>query len=155
MEIAKLSNTEFKTLVIRMLKELIKYGNNIKEEMVMLSGIRKNLQGTNSEGEEARIQINDLEHKEKISIQLEQQEETRTQKNKDSIRSLWDISKCANIQIIGVPEGEEEEQDIENLFEKIMTENCPNLAKDIDIRVQEAQSHKQDECRGPSKTHHD
>ena len=40
---------------------------------------------------------------------------------------------------IGVPEGEEEEQDIENLFEKIMKENVPNLVKEIDIQVQEAQ----------------
>ena len=38
-----------------------------------------------------------------------------------------------------VPEGEEEEQEIENLFEKIMKENFPNLSKEIDIQVQEAQ----------------
>ena len=37
-------------------------------------------------------------------------------------------------------EGEEEEQDIENLFEKIMKENFPNLAKEVDFQeVQEAQ----------------
>ena len=43
-EIAKLSDTEFKTLVIRMLKELTEYSNNIKEEMkVTLSEIKKNL----------------------------------------------------------------------------------------------------------------
>ena len=41
------------------------------------------------------------------------------------------------IQITGVPEGEEEEQEIENLFEKIMKENFPNLAKETDF--QEAQ----------------
>ena len=38
-----------------------------------------------------------------------------------------------------MPEGEEEEQEIENLFQKIMKENFPNLAKEIDIKVQEAQ----------------
>ena len=38
-----------------------------------------------------------------------------------------------------MPEGEEEEQEIENLFEKIMKENFLNLAKEIDIQVQEAQ----------------
>ena len=90
MEISNLSNAEFITLVIRILKELIEYGNNIKEEMkVTLSEIKKNLQGTTNEGEEARIQINNLEHKEEISIQSEQQEEIRIQKNKDSIRALW------------------------------------------------------------------
>ena len=39
--------------------------------------------------------------------------------------------KLSNIQIIGVPEGEEEEQEIENLFEKIMKKNISNLAKEI------------------------
>ena len=45
--------------------------------------------------------------------------------------------KRSNILIIGVPEGEEEEQKIENLFEQIMKENFPSLAKEIDF--QEAQ----------------
>ena len=77
-EIANLSDAEFKTLVIRMLKELTESSNNIKEEMkVTLSEIKKNLQGTNSGGDEAGIQINDIENKKEISIQLEQQEETR------------------------------------------------------------------------------
>ena len=38
-----------------------------------------------------------------------------------------------------MPEGEEEEQEIENLFEKIMKENFHNLVKEIDIQVQKAQ----------------
>ena len=47
MEINNLSDAEFKTLVIRMLKKLIEYGNNIKKEMkVTLSEIKKNLQPT-------------------------------------------------------------------------------------------------------------
>ena len=48
--------------------------------------------------------------------------------------------KRSNIRIIGVPEGEEEEQKNENLFEQIM-ENFPDLAKEIDFRevFQEAQ----------------
>ena len=36
-------------------------------------------------------------------------------------------------------EGEEKEQEIENLFEKIIKENFPNLVKEIDLQVQEAQ----------------
>ena len=47
------------------------------------------------------------------------------------LRNLQDILKRSNIWIIGVPEGEEEEQNIENLFEQIMKENFPNLAKEI------------------------
>ena len=48
--------------------------------------------------------------------------------------------KHSNIQIIGVTEREEEQQENENLFEKLMKENFPNLAKEIDFQeVQEAQ----------------
>ena len=41
---------------------------------------------------------------------------------------------------MGVREGEEEKQKIENLFEQITKENFPSLAKEIDFQeVQEAQ----------------
>ena len=81
-----------------------------------------------------------MEQREKINTQLEQNEETRTQKSEESFTDLWDNLKCSNIQIIGVPGGEEEERKIENLFEQIMKENFPNLAKEIDFQeVQEAQ----------------
>ena len=81
-----------------------------------------------------------MEQKEEINIQIEQNGETRIQKNQKRLRNLWDNFKLSNIQIIGVLEGEEEEQEIENLFEQIMKENIPNLAKEIDFQeVQEAQ----------------
>ena len=41
-----------------------------------------------------------------------------------------------------MPEGEEEEHEVENLFEKIMKENDPNLGKEIDTQDQKAQSPK-------------
>ena len=76
----------------------------------------------------------------KRNIQPEKNEETRIQKNEERFRNLQDIFKRSNIQIIGVPEGEEEEQNTENLFEQIMKENFSNLAKEIDFQeVQEAQ----------------
>ena len=72
--------------------------------------------------------------KKEIHIQLEKNEETRIQKNEDRLRNLQEIFKCSNDQIIGVPEGEEEEQEIEHLFENIMKENFPNLAKETDFQ---------------------
>ena len=46
-------------------------------------------------------------------------------KNEERLRNFWDNVKHSNIQIIGMPEGEEEEQQTENLLEKIMRENSP------------------------------
>ena len=68
-----------------------------------------------------------MKHKEAKNNQIEQQEEKRIQKNEDSISSLWDNFKRSGIQVIGMPEGEEKEQEIENLLEKIMKENFPNF----------------------------
>ena len=90
METAKLSVAEFKTLVIRMLREMTEYGHKIKEEVKTIqSEMKKNIQETNSEGKDTWTQINDLEQKEEINIQLEQKEETRIQKNKKRLRNLW------------------------------------------------------------------
>ena len=101
---------------------------------------KENVQGTNSEVKETGTQINGVDQKEERNIQPEKNEETRIRKNEERLRNLQDIFKHSNIRIIGVPEGEEEEQNIENLFEQIMKENCPNLAKEIDFQeVQEAQ----------------
>ena len=93
-----------------------------------------------------------MEQKEKVSIQVEQNEETRlTQKNEERLRNLWDNFKHSDIQIIGVPEGEEQEQEIENLFEQIMKENFHNLEKETGFQeVQEAQSPKEGR---PKETH--
>ena len=41
--------------------------------------------------------------------------------------------------MIGIPKGEEREKGIENVFEEIMAENFPNLKKETDTQVQEAQ----------------
>ena len=68
MEISNLSDSEFKTLVIRMLKELSEGLNSIKniqsEMKHTLIEIKNNLQGKNSRVDEAEDQINDLKHKE-------------------------------------------------------------------------------------------
>ena len=53
------------------------------------SEIKKNIQGTNSEGKDIRNQMNDLEQKEEINIQLEQNEETRIQGQDREIGGLW------------------------------------------------------------------
>ena len=73
----------------------------------------------------------------------------------DTIDSLWDNFKRSNIRPIGVPEGWEKKQEIGRLFEKIMKENFPNLVKEIDMQVQEAQRVPNKGCKeAHSKTYH-
>ena len=66
-----------------MLTEMVDYGHKTEEEVkAMKSETRKNIQETNSERKDTSIQINNLEQKEEINIQQEQNEETQIQKNK-------------------------------------------------------------------------
>ena len=84
MEISNLLDAEFKTLVIRMTKELSEDLNSIKKIQSEMEDtvieIRTNLQGNNSMMDESENQINDLKHKEAKNNCTEQQEEKRIQK---------------------------------------------------------------------------
>ena len=72
-----------------MLTEIAEHGRKIEEEVkAMQSEIKENVQGTNSEGKETGTQINNLDQKEEINIQPEQNEETRIQKNEERLRNL-------------------------------------------------------------------
>ena len=51
-EIVNLSDAQLKTLVIRMLTEMVEYVCKIEEVKAMKSEIKENIQGTNSEGKE-------------------------------------------------------------------------------------------------------
>ena len=65
-EVGNLSDIKFKTLVIKMLTELIDLGWKVKEQMkATQSEIKQNIQGTNSDRKETKTQINNLEQKEK------------------------------------------------------------------------------------------
>ena len=69
-EMANLSDAQFKTLVIRMLTEMVECRHKIEEKVgAMQSEIKENVLGTNSEGKETRTQINNLEQKGEINIQ--------------------------------------------------------------------------------------
>ena len=78
-------------MVIKMLIELIliQVGQKMKEQMKATEReINHNIQGTHSDWKETRTQSNDLEQKEEINIQLEQNEETIIQKNEERLRIL-------------------------------------------------------------------
>ena len=68
-EIANLSDAQFKTLVIRMLTELVECGSKLDEKMkAMLRETKENVQGTNSVGKEPGTQINGVVQKKERNI---------------------------------------------------------------------------------------
>ena len=86
---------------------MVEFGRKLDEKMkAMLRETKENVQGTNSDAKETGTQINGVDQKKERNIQSEKNEETRIQKNEERLRKLWDVFKCSNIRIIGVPEGE-------------------------------------------------
>ena len=85
MEINNLSYEEFKTLILRIVKELSEDLNSTKkipsETKDALIEIKNFLQGNKSRVDEAENLINDLDHKEAKYNQSEQQEERKNPKN--------------------------------------------------------------------------
>ena len=70
---------------------MVEFGHKLDEKMnAMLSEIKENVQGTNSDRKETGAQVNRLDEKEEINIQPEQNQETRIPKNEERLRNLQD-----------------------------------------------------------------
>ncbi|KAL6088433.1 hypothetical protein STEG23_022858 [Scotinomys teguina] len=58
---------------------------------------------------------------------------------KQNVQEIWDTMKRPNLRIMGIEEGEEYQlKGTENIFNKIIEENFPNLKKESPIKIQEA-----------------
>ena len=89
-----------------------------------------------------------MEDKVEKNTQKEQEQEKRLRKNEEGLREMQDNVKHNDSGVIGIPEGEEEEQGIENLFENVMMENFPNL---IGKKSQNSRKHRVPSKRKPKR----
>uniref|UniRef100_A0A9L0SV47 L1 transposable element RRM domain-containing protein n=1 Tax=Equus caballus TaxID=9796 RepID=A0A9L0SV47_HORSE len=107
-----------------------------KEMKNTVMEMKNSLEGLSSRVKDTEEWISELGERLEEITQAQHIKEKRIKKNENSLKELWDNIKYTNIHIIGVPEGNE--RDKENLFEEI-AENFPNLRKETDIQIQEAQ----------------
>ena len=84
----------------------------------IICDLKNTVEGIKSRLNEGEDWISEIEDKVEKNIQEEEEKEKRLRKNEEGLREMKDNMKHNNICIIGIPEGEEEEQGIENLFEK-------------------------------------
>ena len=61
-----------------------------------------------------------------VEITSEEKKVRRMKRTENSLRDIWDNTKCTNIRIIGVPEEEEKTKGYEKIFEEMIVENFPN-----------------------------
>ena len=134
-EIANLSDAQFKTLVIKMLTELVESVQKPDEKMKpMLRKTKENVQGTNSDAKETGTQINGVDQKEERNIQPGKNEATRIQKNEERLRNLWDNFKHPTSKPLRCQKKKRKSKKLKTYLKKIMKEDLPNLVKKIDFR---------------------
>ena len=114
-----------------------------------ISELENTVEGMKSRLDEAEDWISELEDKVEKNTQKEQEKKKRLRKQEEVIRDMQDNMKRNNIRIIGIPEGEEEEQGIENLFEKVMMENFPNLMREK--KSPKYRKHRESQARGTQR----
>ncbi|KAF6131042.1 hypothetical protein HJG60_007944 [Phyllostomus discolor] len=133
------SYNELTANYINMKKEIETLNKGQGEMKNTISDLKNTVEGMKSRIHEAEDRISELEDKVENNIQKEQEKEKRLTKNEEGLREMQDNMTCNNICIIGIPEGEEEEQGIENLVEQVMKENFPNLMREKVTQIQETQ----------------
>ena len=122
-----------------MKKEIETINKGQEEIKNTISELKNTVEEIKSRLHEAEYWISELEEKVEKNTQNDQEKEKRLRKNEEGLREMQDNMKRNNIRIIGIPEGEEEEQGIENLLEKVMMENFPNLRREKVTQIQESQ----------------
>ena len=104
-----------------------------------ISELKNTVEGIKIRLDEAEDWINKLGDKVERNSQKDQEKEKGLRKNEDGLREMQHNMKCNNIHTTEIPEGEEEEQRIETLFEKVKMENLPNLMREKVTQIQETQ----------------
>ena len=153
-EIGNLPQKKFRVMIGKMIQNLGNRKEKIQEtfnkdleelkskQTVMnntITEIKNTLEGINSTITVAEEWISELGDKMVEITTREQNKEKKMKRIEDSLRDIWDNIKCANIQILGVPEKEEKKKGYEKIFEEIIVENLPNMGKEIVNQVQEVQ----------------
>ncbi|KAL6030409.1 hypothetical protein STEG23_017097 [Scotinomys teguina] len=122
--------------------EIEKLKKTLSEGMLEIEKLRKRSGNT-----DARITNRIQEMEDRISnvedaieeIDSSVKENTKSKKViKQNVQEIWDSMKSPNLRIIGIEEGEYQLKDMENIFNNIIKENCPNLKKEPPIKIQEA-----------------
>ena len=153
-EIGSLREKQFRVMIVKMIQNLRnriekiqemfnKHLEELKRKQTVMNNtiteIKNTLEGINSRVTETEERISDLEDRMVEITATEQNKEKRMKRMEDSLRDLWDNIKHTNIQIIGIPEEEENKKGFKKISEEIIVKKFPNMGKEIVNQVQEVQ----------------
>ncbi|KAF0876267.1 LORF1 protein, partial [Crocuta crocuta] len=113
--------------------------NSCDEFKNAINEMQNKMEASNARTEEAERTISHLKDTITEKEEAEKKRDKLTQEHKRRVQELSDTIKQNNIHTIGIPEEEERGKGSEGVLEQIIAENFPNLRKETDIEIQEAQ----------------
>ncbi|KAF0873486.1 LORF1 protein, partial [Crocuta crocuta] len=153
-DISSIIEQDFRTIMGKLTAGLEKNVGDIKETMATermenknrheeiknaINEIHNKLEASNARIEEAERRIRDLEDTIIEKQEADKKRDKLIQEQERRIRELSDTVKRNNIRIIGIPEEEERGKGAEGVLEQIIAENFPDLGKEVNVEIQEAQ----------------
>ncbi|KAF0881539.1 LORF1 protein, partial [Crocuta crocuta] len=154
-DISSLTEQDFRTIIVKLIAGLAKGIEDLKETIATnnmenknrydelksaINEIHKKLEVSDARVEEAEKRINDLEDTIRENKKLTKKRDKLFQEHERTVRELSDTVKRNNIHIIGIPEEEERGKGAEGVLEQIIAQNFPNLGKEVNVKIQEAQT---------------
>ncbi|KAF0881039.1 LORF1 protein, partial [Crocuta crocuta] len=149
-----ITEQEFRAIVIKLIAEIEKGMEDIRETIATktmelksscdelknaINEMYNKMEESNAQTEEAERRIGELEDTIIEKEEAEKKRDKLIQKHKRRVQELSDTIKGSNIHIIGIPEEEERGKGSKGVLEQIIADNFPNLGKETDTEIQEAQ----------------
>ncbi|KAF0875966.1 LORF1 protein, partial [Crocuta crocuta] len=153
-DISYITEQEFRAITIILIAGLEKSMEDIRETMATntmelkysydefknaINEIQNNLEASNARIEEVEGRISDLENTIIEKEETEKKRDKLMREHERRVQELTDMVKHNNIRIIGITEGEERGKGAEGVLEQIIAENFPNLGREVDFEIQEAE----------------
>ncbi|KAF0871395.1 LORF1 protein, partial [Crocuta crocuta] len=152
---SNITEQKFRTIVIKLIIGLERGMEDIRETIVTktmelknscdelkkaINEIHNKMEESKARIEEAERRIGDLEDAIIEKEKSEKKGDKLIQEHERRVRELSDTIKRNNIHLIEIPEEENRRKGAEGVVEQIIAENFPNLEKETDIEIQEAQN---------------
>ncbi|KAL0602977.1 LINE-1 retrotransposable element ORF1 protein [Plecturocebus cupreus] len=115
------------------INELMELKNTIQEIREVCTSFTNRIDQVEERILEVEDQLNEMKREDKIR-------EKRVKRNEQNLQEIWDYVKRPNLRLIGIPESDEEnESKLENIFQDIIQENFPKLARHDNTQLQAIQ----------------
>ncbi|KAL0603682.1 LINE-1 retrotransposable element ORF1 protein [Plecturocebus cupreus] len=115
------------------INELMELKNTIREIREVCTSFTNRIDQVEERILEVEDQLNEMKREDKIR-------EKRVKRNEQNLQEIWDYVKRPNLRLIGIPESDEEnESKLEKIFQDIIQENFPKLARHDNTQLQAIQ----------------